>query len=203
MQLLLHLKENKKKNILCTDVVGERERVDVSWTGCEASGCTRVSVLLLLQHALDGLVGRFIIQMLGCVPARDRWIDRADKTDEETEGSVPGSVNVTRLLYRKGCQECEKALSTVVSSDIWFPSLAFSPHRRRCNPIQTERESEREKRGLEAGGLGVTSHDWRRATECARRPWWCDMQMWARLPRKWPCQLQTDAGVSHLDLRKE
>lgn len=150
MQLLLHLKENKKKNILCTDVVGERERVDVSWTGCEASGCTRVSVLL--QHALDGLVGRFVIQMLGCVPARDRWIDRPDR-------AISARIcerNTTALA------ECEKALMTV--SQLWtlISSLAFSPQRQMCNPRKTERKRKEgwRREALTQEWPHVTGREW-------------------------------------------
>lgn len=72
----IHLRTKKKKqgNKFCAPTsVG---RAASPPAGCEASSCSsggggNGGSSALLQHALDSLVGRFVVQMLGCVPAGD------------------------------------------------------------------------------------------------------------------------------------
>lgn len=63
-------KQNKKKkNSVHRHQSGEWR---LPPAGCEASSCSSSSSSSALQHALDSLVGWFIIQMLCCVPAGER-----------------------------------------------------------------------------------------------------------------------------------
>ena len=66
--------------------------------GCEASSCSSSSSSSsssALQHALDSLVGWFIIQMLSCVPAGER-----EQTASQTPAHPVSQSSVFKVLLK-------------------------------------------------------------------------------------------------------